>query len=145
MIKINYVLPYPEVEYLESLAELLAGISDVILITGIQTESGEIKECQLVVRESTPTFNLGILMGRHLENYSLQIEAIEGEEAAFREQMIERSDEEAAAILEKIYEEEKEGFSSKQEKLVEEELPVKELEGRVLKLLASLLERKFKK
>lgn len=84
MRKIKWDLPFKNMQYLVSLTEELAAHTSVILITGIETEAGEINSCHIFLRESENNekelFDLGILIGGHTVYYALNVQQEADEE-----------------------------------------------------------------
>ena len=81
MKRISWNLPFRDMDYLNSLTEELALNPHVLLITGVQTESGDIDRCNLILRESedmdSVIFTLGASVGAHSIAYG--IEKVEAE------------------------------------------------------------------
>ncbi len=86
MKTVNWILPFANMHYLNSLTEELANNPMVVLITGIQSERGEIDSCNIRIRESEDGDDvlllIGATIGAHSVAYAMEI--MEARKEAFQ-------------------------------------------------------------
>ncbi len=82
MIKknISWVMPTPTEHYLESMAELLSEVEQVVMILAVKSAKGEVESCKLSIKAEESVMDsalvmVGACLGAHYYEYLQELEA----------------------------------------------------------------------